>query len=131
MNVSAFTIRWSGRAGQFPGCGLLPWSQNSCRQRNNGVYSVCDSVRCLTYVPEAPVITMKPTALRKNLYKTLRKAAFGERVRIVTKQGTVLLSKEQEEQKRASPGKTKIPGKIVGGLKDADRILRKHLRVPE
>ncbi len=76
-----------------------------------------------------------PTYLRANLYKTLEKVAVGFKVRIKAKTGNFILVSEKDFKKQPRKDSKNImapkaSGKIIGTLKDADAVLRQHIRIP-
>ena len=77
---------------------------------------------------------MTPTALRKNLFLTLRRVMRGETVVIETQEGQALLSRDTlastPRKKRQDALKPKISGRIIGSLDTADAELRKYLSLP-
>jgi len=76
------------------------------------------------------MITLKPTTLRNNLFQTLHRAARGEKVKIVSKQGTFFLVKQHSRENQCDADKPKVKGSIIGNLDDADKKLRDYLRIP-
>ncbi len=79
--------------------------------------------------------TVTPTALRKNLFRTLRRVMHGETVIIETGEGEAMLTARtlavpETRKNRPSAMEPKIPGRIVGSLESADAALRKYLRLP-
>jgi len=79
------------------------------------------------------MLTLKPTQLRNNLFKTLHKVALGEKVQIISKEGTFYLinSEQAGRDENSNIDKPKLKGRILGTLNDADKKLRKYIKVPE
>jgi hypothetical protein len=80
--------------------------------------------------------TLTATRFRANLYRTLRSIAGGGRIRITSKWGAVELVREPKALPASRKARTaalapKIPGRIIGSLDSADRLLRKHIRMPK
>jgi hypothetical protein len=77
---------------------------------------------------------MTPTALRRDLFKALRRVILGETLIIETRQGEILMTARKPPSQRATQSREranqpKIPGRIRGSLQGADSALRKHLRL--
>jgi hypothetical protein len=80
--------------------------------------------------------TLTATRFRANLYRTLQSISEGGRIRITSKWGAVQLVREPKSGPSSRKTKInahlpKIPGRIIGSLDSADRLLRKHIRMPK
>ncbi len=73
--------------------------------------------------------TITPTYLRKNLFEELSAVVRGMPVRIKTKAGNAIILPEKEFKLSNSKSVSKIKGKIIGNLEDADQELRKYIQL--
>lgn len=76
--------------------------------------------------------TVTPTELRKELFRELQMVANGSPLRVRTKKGNVVIVAERafKPTVKSRVGEPRVLGRIVGDLDEADKELKKHLKLP-
>ena len=78
----------------------------------------------------------KPTELRNHLFNVLETVQKGEMVCIKTRKENLYIISEKHLEKLTHPSKTvlgasKVRGKILGSLDDADKKLTEYIILPK
>jgi len=82
------------------------------------------------------MIIYKPTELRNNLFNALETVLKGEMVCIKTRKENLYIISEKHLEKlthssKAVLGASKVRGKILGSLDDADKKLTEYIILPK
>ena len=82
------------------------------------------------------MILLAPTELRNNLFNTLETVRKGEMVCIKTRTENLYIISQKQLDRLTHSSKTiaassKISGRIVGNLEDADKELKEYLVLPK
>ena len=82
------------------------------------------------------MIIYKPTELRNNLFSTLETVQKGEMVCIKTRKDNLYIISEKHLEKLTHSSKnilgvSKVRGKILGSLDDADKKLAEYIVIPK